>query len=77
MSNFRTVIGKSELTLLLAIIFVFGGFFTLTKLVKSSPDQSAGVLTESDFARDSELFAFPEGGIVATFLELSIIFKIL
>ncbi len=69
MSKFRTVIGKSELTLLLAIIFVFGGFFTFTKLVRSSPDQSAGVLTERDFARDSELFAIPEGGIVATFLE--------
>jgi len=37
--------------------------------VRSSSDQSAGVLTESDFARDSELSAIPEGGIVATFLE--------
>ncbi|MCZ6684782.1 MAG: pentapeptide repeat-containing protein, partial [Candidatus Dadabacteria bacterium] len=69
MSKFRTVMGKSELTILLAIIFVFGGFFAFSKLVISSPDQSAGVLTESDFARDSELSAFPEGGIVATFLE--------
>ncbi|GJM15046.1 MAG: hypothetical protein DHS20C13_03730 [Thermodesulfobacteriota bacterium] len=69
MSKFRTAIGKSELTILLAILFVFGGVFTFTKLVRSSPDQSAGVLTESDFARDPELSAFPEGGIVATFLE--------
>jgi|GEM_PF-392799 len=69
MSQFKTVIGKSELTLLLSIIFIFGVFFTFTKLVRSSSDQSAGVLTESDFARDSQLSAFPEGGIVATFLE--------
>jgi len=69
MSKIRTVIGKSELTLLLVIIFVFGGFFAFTKFVRSSPDQSAGVLTEADSARDSELSAIPEGGIVATFLE--------
>lgn len=69
MSKFRTAIGKSELTLLLVIIFVFGGVFTFTKIVSSSSDHSAGVLTERDFALDSELSAIPEGGIVATFLE--------
>ena len=69
MSKLRVFIGKTELSLILAIIFIFGGFFTFTKIVRSSPDQYTGVLTESDFARDSDLSAFPEGNIVATFLE--------
>jgi len=69
MSKFRTIIGKSELTLLLAIIFVFGGFFTLTKLVRSSADQNTNIYTEIDFFEDSGLFASPDKTITATFLE--------
>jgi len=69
MNKFRNVPGKSELSILLVIILVFTGIFAFTKLVRSSSDQVATVLTERDFADDPGLLAFPNGGIVATFLE--------
>jgi uncharacterized protein YjbI with pentapeptide repeats len=69
MNKFRTVPGKSELSILLVIILLFAGVFAFTKFVRSSSDQVSTVLTERDFADDPDLLAFPGGGIVATFLE--------
>jgi len=69
MSGFRTITGRSKLTLLLAIIFIFGGVFTFTKLVRSSADQNTTMYTELDFSADPGLFATPDNTITATFLE--------
>jgi len=69
MGGYKTVPGKSELSILLVIILIFGGVFAFTKLVRSSSDQVSTVLTERDFAKDPDLLAIPDGGIVATFLE--------
>jgi Pentapeptide repeats (8 copies)/RTX calcium-binding nonapeptide repeat (4 copies)/G8 domain len=69
MSEFSTVIGRSKLTLLLAILFIFGGVFTFTKLVRSSADQNTVIYTELDFSADPGLFASPDNTITATFLE--------
>ncbi len=55
MFKFRTVIGKSVLTLLLSIIFILTGFFTFTQLVSYSQDETPSNDIEPDFCKDRTL----------------------